>query len=298
MLCLFLQHGVAKLLHRIIPVLYRCCANPMMDMEIQVTTVTEFFQHELLDRCRKNPKYSLRAFARQLSLHPGTLSQILRGKRRVSNRLLLCLAGKLDITPDKLNTLLESNADRNHARKWRADIPMLANDVFTVIADWYHFAILELISVNGFEANENWVSKRLGISVVEIKNAVSRLKRLKLLEIGPSGEWLVCYHNIGVTDEIVTTPAMRKLQRQLLEKALSALDEVPVERRDQSSMTMAIDSLNISQARDLITRFRRDLCALLQSSPHKNSVYNLTISLYPLTNDVEVVKSSRSQRCA
>lgn len=270
----------------------------MMDAEIP-TTVQTFFQSELLDRCRKNPRYSLRAFARQLSLHPGTLSQILRGKRMVSNRKLLRLADRLDISPVVLKQLLRSNSTRNQTSRWHADLPVLANDVFNAIGDWYHFAILELTSIRSFQSNSNWVANRLGISPIEVNAAVSRLRRLGLLEVGPSGEWMNRFHNIGMPDTPRTSSAKRKLQRQLLEKALLSLDEVPVELRDHTSMTMAIDQCKISEARELITNFRRNLCALLQGGSNNDSVYNLAICLYPLTTNTEIAKPlQRSQLCA
>ena len=42
---------------------------------------------ELQARVSRNPKYSLRAFARDLKMDPGSLCKILRGKRVLGTRL-------------------------------------------------------------------------------------------------------------------------------------------------------------------------------------------------------------------
>ncbi|MGZ8853044.1 MAG: helix-turn-helix domain-containing protein, partial [Thermoanaerobaculia bacterium] len=46
-----------------------------------------------------NPRYSLRAFARSLQIDHSTLSQIVRGRRRVTTRAIRSLGVRLRMTP-------------------------------------------------------------------------------------------------------------------------------------------------------------------------------------------------------
>lgn len=48
----------------------------------------EVLQEELIRRRARNPRYSLRAFARALALDHSSLSQLLRGRRRVTTRAI------------------------------------------------------------------------------------------------------------------------------------------------------------------------------------------------------------------
>jgi uncharacterized protein (TIGR02147 family) len=73
------------------------------------------------------------------------------------------------------------------------------------------------------------------------------------------------------------------MQKQILTQALVALEEVPIEKRDQTSMTMAIDSSLIPEAKLRITRFRRELSSFLENGKKKDQVYQLALSLFPLT---------------
>jgi transcriptional regulator with XRE-family HTH domain len=57
---------------------------------------------ELEDRRTRNPRYSLRAFARDLRVHHGTLSKIVSGRRPPSPALLRALSPKVGLHPEPL----------------------------------------------------------------------------------------------------------------------------------------------------------------------------------------------------
>jgi len=56
-----------------------------------------FLQDELEKRCKKNPRFSLRAFARTLEVEPSALSKILHGKRALTPKMLLRMASQLGL---------------------------------------------------------------------------------------------------------------------------------------------------------------------------------------------------------
>jgi len=58
----------------------------------------EILEHELLRRRARNPRYSLRAFARQLGTHHSTLSQLVAGERRLTPRAVRRLGMRLGLT--------------------------------------------------------------------------------------------------------------------------------------------------------------------------------------------------------
>jgi plasmid maintenance system antidote protein VapI len=49
-----------------------------------------------------NPRYSLRSFARDLSIDHSTLSQIVRGRRRLTHRTVVALGRKLRLPAEAL----------------------------------------------------------------------------------------------------------------------------------------------------------------------------------------------------
>jgi uncharacterized protein (TIGR02147 family) len=263
----------------------------MHEAQTTIPEIRLFLQAELVRRCKANPKYSLRAFAKLLGVESSALSKILNGKRSVSAPMLKKIARRLALSPSLLQTLEGQVVERRGRHKESANIPtpftpnyqQLTLDHFQIISDWYHYAILELIAVEGFQPKLSWISRSLGISVAEAQAAVERLQRLDYLEISSDGKWIDCAGHVTNIKSDFTTTAHRKLQEQILAKAITAIEEVPLELRDNTGMTMAIDQDLIPEARKRITAFRRELCALLQSGKKKNAVYQLGIALYPVT---------------
>ncbi len=70
--------------------------------------------------------------------------------------------------------------------------------------------------------------------------------------------------------------------------ALKAIDEVPFEARENTSITMAIDPSLLPKARKLIREFRRNICNILQAGNKKENVYHLSIALIPATNNFKI----------
>lgn len=158
-------------------------------------------------------------------------------------------------------------------------------DTFAIISDWYHYAILELTFVPNFKADSKWISRKLSITVEEAKTAVERLQRLGLL-IEENGSLIKSSRGLTNQSEVDTSVAHRELQRQIINKALDAIDNCPADLKGITSMTMAIDMNKLPEARQLVRQFRRKMCALLEDG-EQNQVYNLAIQLYPITKKQE-----------
>lgn len=166
-------------------------------------------QDEFSRRCRINPRYSVRAFARQLDLDSSTLSQILSGKRNLSGKQIKKLSEKSGIRPPAT-----------------ADVPdfdLLALDSFSVISDWYHYAILDLTCLKSFKNNPKWIAAKLSISEPEARQAVERLIRLGMLKTA-GGKLVKAKRFYTNYSEGVTSAAHREYQRQVIKKALEAID--------------------------------------------------------------------------
>ena len=95
-------------------------------------------------------------------------------------------------------------------------------DAFQSVADWHHFAILSLFALDGFRPDAAWIGKALGISEREATSALERLKRLKFLEES-GGKLKRAKEYLQTTDGVPST-AIRHFHKQILEKAMAALE--------------------------------------------------------------------------
>src|SRR4051812_19686100 len=102
-----------------------------------------FLQEEFSARARRNPRYSLRAFAKSLDIDPSELSKVMRGARTIGPRLIQTLGkniGCSDVEILKFRKRTSSVRASTGAASPSAykEIPL---ENFKVISNWYHFAI-------------------------------------------------------------------------------------------------------------------------------------------------------------
>jgi DNA-binding transcriptional regulator YdaS (Cro superfamily) len=124
----------------------------------RVRVQTEFDRRRSLNR-----RYSLRAFARSLSIDHSALSQILRGKRRLTARRVRALAPKRALDPV---AVAEHCAAENDA------------------------AILEAISRPNFRADSRWLSTMSGIPLDQVNVALQRLLRKGVVVMQSRHTWI------------------------------------------------------------------------------------------------------------
>ena len=163
-------------------------------MFFSTETYQAFLSEELVRRIRSNANYSQRSFARQLGLSPGELSEVLRGKRPLSLKSALRIAQGLGFSPEETKRLVMM-VQQEKSREFddaslapllddsaaAARTQQLSLDVFTVISEWYHFAILSLAECEHFKWEPKWIAGRLGIQATEARVALDRLQRVGLV---------------------------------------------------------------------------------------------------------------------
>jgi uncharacterized protein (TIGR02147 family) len=252
-----------------------------------------FLQSELLRRCRANPKYSLRAFARSLDIEASALSKVLNGKRRVTTKMFHKLSGRLALNSKEVHQFAPEARLPRLKKVTKASViatpaySQISSEVFESISDWYHFAILELIGTAGFKSDAKWIASRLNITQSEAKIAVQRLKQAGFIRVQKNGKWEDASGDVSVSQDGVTSAALRRLQKQVLEKSMDALENIDISERDHSSMCMAVNSAQLAKARTMIRKFRRELCEVLKNEGGpRDSVFNLHIGLHPVTQIV------------
>ncbi len=115
----------------------------------------DLLRYQLVERCKSNPRYSMRAFAKFLDIEPSALSKIMNGKRALTKSMLLKLGARLGLSSGSLNDflakefLLQSEQDSVDR-----DFKQLQQDQYALVSNWHHYAILELTRTKSFEAKD------------------------------------------------------------------------------------------------------------------------------------------------
>jgi uncharacterized protein (TIGR02147 family) len=244
------------------------------------------------ERSSRNSSYSLRAFARDLGLSASGLSQILSGKQGLSVELAAQIADRLqmnEVEKKRVCALAESRHARSKKQRELARIRLsefavspttVQLDAFRVISEWYHFAILELTRLEGFEGTPQWIADALEINEKSAELAIERLLRLELLE--KDGGQLKAAEDFVTTPSDLPSDAVKKFHDQVLEKARQALVFQSVAERDFSSVTMAVSHEDMPKAKEWIREFRRTFTRNMEANPKKDSLYQLSIQFFRL----------------
>jgi uncharacterized protein (TIGR02147 family) len=234
-----------------------------------------------------------------LKITPSRLSEILRRKQGLSTKSARKICQKLNLSPSETETfcnLVQASDARSKIERRRAQqkierqkpppesMQLLQEDTFKIISDWYHYAILELITTQAFRSDPAWIARQLGIPKTTVEGAIERLHRLELIDFTPRGE----IESTGVqltTTFGVPSESIRKFNRQTLEKALEAISLQTVEERDSASLTVAIHSDDFTELRMMIQDQRRALNQRineLNARRKPNTVYCLSTQFFRL----------------
>ena len=111
-----------------------------------------------------------------------------------------------------------------------------------------------------------------------------------MIEIDPKGNWKDISSGFTTNiEEGLTSSASKKFQEQVLEKALSALHNVPLAKRDHTSVTVAINTKDLPEAKKLLKEFRRSFNSFLSrdGKSRPDEVYNLSLAFYPISQTIE-----------
>lgn len=237
---------------------------------------------KLTELQKKNPKYSLRAFADKLDIGAGPLSQILKGKRRVSEKLASQLLDRIDADLDTRSKILIKQEMLVTPTAINDDAHILSEDQNRLIADWYHYAILSLTLVKDFKNQSNWIAERLGISENQVQDAIARMKRLRVLEESSQRKLKPTHRRVKTTDD-VPNEYIKKGHEQTLELARRSLNLHTTEERDFTHLTVPTNPERIRAAKLHLRRMQAELCDILMDTTDRTEVYRLSIGLFPLT---------------
>lgn len=262
---------------------------------MQTRNYRDILKDELERRCQHNPRYSLRAFARDLDLSPARVSEILKGKTGLSKERALIVAQRLGFSKTEAEffaDLVESEHARSQVKKNLAKIrlnkhenkthQMIQLDAFKLISDWYHFAILELLTLKKTQHNIGWISQALQISEYETQSAIERLIRLGFL-VEKRGKWIPSDDN-SITPTEVPSDAIRRFHGQILEKAIRALNLQSIEERDFTTLTLAFSKAQMKDAKEELKKLRRDFVKKFGGTGNSDSVYCLSFQFFQLTD--------------
>jgi uncharacterized protein (TIGR02147 family) len=266
----------------------------------------DYLIFEFRERQARNARFSLRAWARQIGYeNPSYLADVLKKERKLKLDLANKLALNLNLKGKSKRyfeyaVLLQnskSDVEKSAYKKLLLDLrpkhtePLtpLSLEVFTLVSEWHHWAILQGISLTDVDGCEDKLFLRLGHLIEKrvFRSAIDRLHQLGLLELGKDGRWKKTFQS-KILEPQIPAVAVRNCHAQFMERAREALQEQSREEREYHSTTLAISMAKIESAKKIIQDCHKKLVALAESGAAEE-VYQLNTQLFRLTKRKEEV---------
>jgi uncharacterized protein (TIGR02147 family) len=247
--------------------------------------IPSLLRERLRAAMRRNPRFSLRSFAKQLGIDHSTLSQVLRSKRRLSPRALKAVGKCMGLSEETIQAYEQSLRKKLNSKSASQDIRSFHFDLdtFQLLSVWYHYAILELIQVQGFKTDSRWIANTLGIAVEDVNVTLQRLLRLGLLEMSGRDRWIDKSGDAEFHSSVLTEAASNQMNQEIHELAVYAIKRVSSQHRVHRQMVLAVDSTGLPRLKMLANEFMKELRALVSEGDTKDDVYQVEISLFPVT---------------
>ena len=244
-------------------------------------TIESLLQQELKERCSANASYSLRAFARDLEVPPSTLSEIISGKRHASEKVKAKIAKGLNFSKEEIMSfgkVAHGNKKTSSVNSHKKFL-QISSDQFSVISDHQHYGLLELMKTEGFNWSHQWIAQRLDVEEEKISEFIERLQRVGLLKKNNNGELVDTTQGFSNDNtQGATSYAQRKFLKKALQNAISKIDELPVEKRDNFTMTFAFNTEDIENIRADIQAFAEKMSVKYEKNKNLNEVYQLNMA--------------------
>lgn len=247
-------------------------------------------------RKKEMPFYSYRMMGDKLGLDSSYLYRVLQKKQHLPAHVipaakelldfdgrsaeyfdLLVAAGVAKSADKKAELMAKAVALRDVERRslQQAELKLLEN--------WWIPAVRAYLELNGGIVNIKKIAKDLCPPITEEQavEAIEILKEVGLVKNVASGR-------LALTDAHLTvggqekSAAVRHFQKQVLFLASEALETVPVNERNISTLTLSVDQACFDDLGEMLREFRRLVQKRVDESKRPDRVMQLSMAFYPV----------------
>jgi uncharacterized protein (TIGR02147 family) len=265
---------------------------------LECNTSREFLSECLKVKQQKNPRYSLRKFARDLNFSPSTLCEVLKGKKNLSETSTLKIITKLKLKAKEadyfnqlssmercrnpeLKILIQDQIGQKHKKR---NIVDLSTDNFKTISEWHHSAIIAACDMDE-KMTPQKLARLLNVPGHEIYQAIERMERLGILKQEITGEIHPLENDVMIQTE-APNEALQKYTKQMLQKAADNASEQGNDEKIYGTETFAFDDKDLPKLRDLTEEYFDNILKIAKKSKTKKRVYHASVQIFRLSQKI------------
>ncbi len=242
------------------------------------------------------PFYSYRMMGDKLGLDSSYLYRVLQKKQHLPAHALASAKEILDLTgreAEYFDLLYTASVTKDKAKREELIAKALSlRDVerhslqaaeLKVLENWWIPAVRAYLELNGGVVNLKQIAHDIcpPITEAQAQEAIDTLMDVGLVKKMASGR-------LALTDAHLTAGgpekkvAVRKFQKQVLALASDSLENVPVDERNISTLTLSVDQACFDDLGDMLREFRRLVQKRVDSSKNPDRVMQLSMAFYPV----------------
>ncbi len=242
---------------------------------------------EFSQRMEKNPNYALRAYARSLQISAAALSEILSGKRSISEKRSQELLNHLPHAKEKIATLQESFTRSTRIKQLKTYGSAYAEEMLPksqnkFMADWRYFALMSLLRTGEFkeQLDEAKLALRLNIPSCDITHLLQELQAEELIAVDRRGI-LRCVEKVFRSPPLYPKNLLDRRAKAGFKLAAQAMKD-PEKWHYVDFVTITTDVKRLEEAQSMIDDFVKRLGIFL-SSGEGSEVFELSVNLFSLS---------------
>lgn len=260
-----------------------------------------FLRDSLKAKKRKNPSFSLSAWAKQLGFENSSpLSLTLKGKRSLPKKYLPDVVSSLGLTSEEglyLEALIDLSKAKTPEQKLfymrrleeLSPVENFENNTveeYKYLSDPLHTVLLEMTDLKDFRLDPSWIKDKLNFktSIEEIQDAIDRLTHLGLLTSSKAPRWIKKTHKNLTTENDVADLGTKNYHKHI---SLLAADQVfrqKLSEREFGSYSFNVREQDLALAKKLIREFLQDFFKQVEAPPEKGEqTYQFNVQLFKMT---------------
>ncbi len=256
--------------------------------------LSDFF----VEQRKSTPFFSFRYAESRVGIDASNLSKIVQGKRHITSGSLDNVVELLKLNEreaEYFNLLYLFSKTRSQKKNREYFEQLMSFNAVTMskistsrheyYKQWYYSAALALlyffrVDKDSYES----IAKKLEpqITPEQAKKAVELLLRLNFISVDDSG-YFTHTDSIITSGEQWKSVAIETFQRQTLELALRALDEVAIEERYISTLTVTLSDESYQKVRAITAEYRKAVLKAVSESYDTDRVYQINLQLFPMS---------------
>lgn len=249
--------------------------------------------------------FSYRVFAAAVGMDASLLLKILQGKRHISPKCIDVFVDFFHFKDAKAEYFREMIAYgkakndedvRSHFETLQKMRPAACRELdearYRYFQQWYYPMIRSALDVFNYRGTQD--AAALGeccipkLSALQVENAVDALLQLGLARANKDGRVVPTDAHLKTMEHWLSA-CISDYQSSIADLAGKSIQNTPKEKRDISTLTMALDSQQIDKIREILAKTRKAIVNVVNAMPPQicDSVYQLNFQLFPMMKKEE-----------